>query len=49
MPAVEFNMKYFDTKYLDVGYRLKVLDLFPPEFKKGYLLYKQGKLPNDEL
>ena len=49
VPAIEFNMKYFDTKYLDVGYRLKVLDLFPPEFKKGYLLYKQGKLPNDEL
>jgi hypothetical protein len=26
---------------------LRVLDLFPAEFKKGYLLYKQGKLPKE--
>ena len=24
---------------------MKVLDLFPDEFKKGYVLYKKGKLP----
>ena len=36
-PAIEFNMKYFDETFSDVGYRLKVLDLFPKEFKKGYL------------
>jgi len=23
--------------------------MFPPEFKKGYLLYKQHKLPPDDL
>lgn len=45
-PAVEFNMRYFDT-FSDVNYRLKVLDLFPDEFKKGYTLYKRGKLPPD--
>jgi len=46
VPAVEFNMRYFDT-FSDVNYRLKVLDLFPDEFKKGYILYKKGKLPPD--
>lgn len=46
IPAVEFNMRYFDT-FSDVNYRLKVLDLFPDEFKKGYILYKKGKLPPD--
>lgn len=46
MPAVEFNMKFFDN-FTDVVYRLKVLDLFPEEFKKGYMLYKQGKLALD--
>lgn len=46
-PAIEFNMQYFDTKYPDAAYRLKVLELFPPEFKEGYILYKQHKLPPD--
>ena len=46
-PAVEFNMKFFDEEFKDPQYRLQVLDLFPTEFKKGYLLYKQGKLPID--
>jgi len=48
VPAIEFDMKFFDTKYPSVGYRMKVLNLFPPEFKKGYELYKQGKLPADD-
>lgn len=48
-PAIEFNMQFFDTKYPDVNYRMRVLDLFPPEFKEGYLLYKQHKLPPDKL
>ena len=39
MPAVEFNMKYFDTFY-DTNYRMRILNLFPSEFKKGYVLYK---------
>ena len=46
-PAVEFNMEFFDKTFPDLGYRMRVLDLFPPEFKKGYLLYKQHKLPPD--
>ena len=39
MPAIEFNMAFFD-KFIDTNYRLKVLNLFPDEFKKGYVLYK---------
>lgn len=46
-PAVEFNMRFFDDKFADISYRLKILDMFPDEFKKGYLLYKKGKLPGD--
>ena len=47
-PAVEFNMKFFDDKFTDTAYRLKILDIFPKEFSKGYLLYKSGKLPVDQ-
>lgn len=48
MPVIEFNMKYFDT-FRDVNYRMKVLKLFPDEFAKGYMLYKQGKLKTEEI
>ena len=47
-PAVEFNMRFFDT-FTDITYRMKVLNLFPDEFKKGYLLYKKGKLKQDDF
>lgn len=46
-PAVEFNMKYFDDQFKDTQYRLKVLSLFPKEFSKGYVLYKEGKLKGE--
>lgn len=46
MPAVEFNMQYFDT-IANPQQRIRILNLFPDEFKKGYLLYKQGKLKAD--
>ena len=45
-PVVEFDMRFFDT-FRDTNYRLKVLNLFPDDFKKGYMLYKQGKLTPD--
>lgn len=48
-PAIEFDMHFFDKAFPDIGYRMRMLDLFPPEFKKGYLLYKQGKLPSDDV
>ena len=49
MPAIEFDMSFFDTKFPDAVRRMQVLDLFPPEFKQGYILYKQGKLPADRV
>lgn len=44
-PAVEFNVKFFDDYFKDTAQRLRMLKLFPDEFSKGYILYKQGKLP----
>lgn len=46
-PAVEFNMKYFDDTFSDINYRLKVINSFPKDVVKGYMLYKQGKLVPD--
>lgn len=46
-PAVEFDMRFFDEKFPDINYRMKILKMFPKEFAKGYTLYKQGKLPQD--
>lgn len=47
-PAVEFNMKFFDT-FPNSTYRQKVLSLFPAEFSKGYALYKQNKLIDTDV
>ena len=46
-PAVEFNMKYFNDMFTDAEQRMRMLKVFPPEFEKGYKLYKQGKLKPD--
>ncbi len=46
-PAVEFNMKYFNDIFTDAEQRARMLKVFPPEFEKGYKLYKQGKLKPD--
>lgn len=43
-PAVEFNMRFFDDNFRDTELRNKMLNLFPQEFRKGYELYKKGKL-----
>ena len=47
LPAVEFNMKFFDIAFPDTKYRMKVLNLFPDEFKKGYVAYKSGRLVSE--
>lgn len=47
MPVIEFNMSFFDTCFKNVSQRMKVLKLFPKDFQKGYVLYKQGKLDPD--
>ena len=46
LPCVEFNMKFFDT-FKDVKYRMKILNLFPDEFKVGYIKYQKQKLEPD--
>lgn len=46
-PAVEFNMKFFDDFFRDTAQRARVVNLFPKEFKKGYVMYKEGKLKPD--
>lgn len=46
-PVVEFNMKYFDETFRDTVYRLKMVKAFPKDFQKGYVLFKEGKLPAD--
>ena len=48
-PAVEFNMKYFDEQFRDTNQKMKILKMFPDEFSKGYILYKQGKLPPETM
>lgn len=48
-PAVEFNMRFFDEKFPDPEYRLRILKLFPKEFYKGYLLWRQNKIKGDTL
>jgi len=47
MPAIEFNMAYFDEHFKDVNYRMRVLKMFPKDFQKGYVLYKNRKLQPD--
>ena len=46
-PAVEFNMKFFDDQFRDTEQKIKMLKMFPDEFRKGYVLYKKGKLKPD--
>ena len=46
-PAVEFNMKFFDDTFRDTTQKMKMLNLFPKEFKKGYIAYKEGRLKPD--
>ena len=46
-PVIEFNMRFFDDHFKDINYRMRVLNLFPKEFVKGYMLYKQNKLQPD--
>lgn len=50
VPAVEFNPKFFDDAFPDVTMRMKVLKMYPEEFAKAYVAYKQGKLnvPGDQ-
>lgn len=39
-PVVEFDMRYFDDMWQNLEVRTRILNMFPAEFKKGYLLFK---------
>lgn len=43
-PIIEFKMSYFDTEYPQQQLKERVLKMFPQDFRKGYNLYKNGKL-----
>lgn len=45
--AIEFNIKFFDENFADPQYRMRVIKLFPPEFRKAYLAWKDGALQRD--
>lgn len=45
--AVEFNIRFFDECFADPAYRMRVIQLFPPEFRKAYLAWKEGTLVRD--
>ena len=47
VPVIEFNVKYFDDAFKDTQYRMRVLKMFPKEFQKGYIAFKNGTLPKD--
>jgi hypothetical protein len=40
-------MKFFDEKFSDVSYRMRVLKMFPEDIQRGYALYKKNQLPPD--
>lgn len=44
-PAVELNMKFFDDYYKDPQTRFKILGMLPKDFQKGYLAYRENRLP----
>lgn len=46
-PVVELNMRFFDAYFNNFQHRLKVLQMFPKEVQKAYILYKEGKLIGD--
>ena len=48
-PTIEFNMKFFDESFKDTEQRLRILKNFPKDFQKGYILYKEGKLPPEAM
>ena len=47
IPIIELNMKFFDEKFSDVSYRMRVLKMFPEDIQRGYALYKKNQLPPD--
>lgn len=49
MPAVEFNLKYFEDEFRDENLRTTVLKSFPKEFAENYNRYKAGLIGLDPI
>lgn len=47
-PVVEMNMKFFDDFFKDTQLRVKMLNMLPADFRKGYLAYHEGRLPTEK-
>lgn len=45
--AVEFNIKFFEENFPDPAYRMRVINLFPVEFRKAYVAWKENRLEKD--
>ena len=41
------DFKYFDDKFADSEYRVRIIKMFPKEIQKAYIDYKNGTLPQD--
>jgi hypothetical protein len=41
-------MKFFDDKFPNIEGRMRILKMFPEDFVKGYVLYKKGRLKDDD-
>lgn len=46
-PVVELNMAFFDMTFPIPQQRIKILETFPKDIQKAYIMYKEGKLPGD--
>lgn len=46
-PVIELNMKFFDSYFSNPQQRIRVIQLFPKDIQKAYILYKEGKLHSD--
>lgn len=47
LPAVEFNVRYFDDTFSDSDYRQRVIGMWPNEIQAAYSAYKDGNLKRD--
>lgn len=46
-PVIEMNMRFFDACFSNTQFRLRILQTFPKDIQKAYILYKEGKLQGD--
>ncbi len=46
-PVIELNMKFFDAYFSNPLQRVRIIQTFPKDIQKAYILYKEGKLLGD--